>query len=97
MSKQYAYDESVDSIIEIRDGVVDTISDLNDVAFLLNMYYTASKKDSELIKKLRKTIHELRVEVKELETFKKILEFAEKDMEERADWQAYCEKEFGGL
>ena len=47
-------------------------------------------------KTLRKTIHELRVEVKELETFKKILEFAEKDKEERADWQSYCEKEFGG-
>lgn len=39
----------------------------------------------------------LKGEVKKLETFKKILDYAEKDMGERADWQAYCEKEFEGL
>lgn len=42
-------------------------------------------------------IKRLEDELQNLQTFKKILEFAEKDMEERADWQAYCEKEFGGL
>lgn len=42
-------------------------------------------------------IKELEQELQNLQTFKKILEFAEKDMEERADWQAYCEKEFEGL
>ena len=40
---------------------------------------------------------QLKSEIKKLDTFKKILDFAEKDMDERADWQAYCEKEFGGL
>jgi len=39
----------------------------------------------------------LKGEIKKLETFKKILDYAEKDMGERADWQAYCEKEFEGL
>lgn len=42
-------------------------------------------------------IKRLEDELQNLQTFKKILEYAEKDMEERADWQAYCEKEFGGL
>lgn len=39
----------------------------------------------------------LKEEIKKLDTFKKILDYAEKDMAERADWQAYCEKEFEGL
>ena len=42
-------------------------------------------------------IKRLEDELQNLQTFKKVLEFAEKDMEERADWQAYCEKEFEGL
>ena len=42
-------------------------------------------------------IKELQEELQNLQTFKKILEYAEKDMKERADWQAYNEKEFGGL
>ena len=40
---------------------------------------------------------QLKKEIKKLETFKKILDYAEKDMEERVDWQSYCEKEFEGL
>lgn len=39
----------------------------------------------------------LKEEIKKLDTFKKILDYAEKDMAERADWQSYCEKEFEGL
>ena len=42
-------------------------------------------------------IKELQEELQNLQTFKKVLEYAEKDMEERADWQAYIEKEFEGL
>lgn len=42
-------------------------------------------------------IKELQEELQNLQTFKKVLEYAEKDMEERADWQAYNEKEFKGL
>ena len=42
-------------------------------------------------------IKELQKELQNLQTLKKLLEFAEKDMEERADWQAYNEKEFEGL
>ena len=40
---------------------------------------------------------QLKEEIKKLNTFKKILDYAEKEMNERADWQAYCEKEFEGL
>lgn len=40
---------------------------------------------------------QLKQEIKKLETFKKVLDYAEKDMEERVDWQSYCEKEFEGL
>ena len=42
-------------------------------------------------------IKELQAELQNLQTFKKLLESAEKSMEERADWQAYNEKEFEGL
>ena len=42
-------------------------------------------------------IKELQEELQNLQTFKKVLEYAEKDMGERADWQAYNEKEFEGL
>ena len=42
-------------------------------------------------------IKELQKELQNLQTFKKILEYAEKSMKERADWQAYNEKEFEGL
>ena len=42
-------------------------------------------------------IKELQEELQNLQTFKKVLEYAEKDMKERADWQAYNEKEFKGL
>lgn len=55
---------------------------------------------SILCNKLNKLYDEneqLKQEIKKLETFKKILDYAEKDMEERVDWQSYCEKEFEGL
>lgn len=42
-------------------------------------------------------IKELQEELQNLQTFKKVLEYAEKDMGERADWQAYNEKDFEGL
>ena len=47
--------------------------------------------------RLEKENEQLKQEIKKLETFKKILDYAEKDMEERVDWQSYCEKEFEGL
>ena len=68
------------------DGYIAYLSDeerANNLCDLLN------EQDAE--------IKRLEDELQNLQTFKKILEFAEKDMEERADWQAYCEKEFGGL
>lgn len=46
---------------------------------------------------LKLRIKELEKELQNLQTLKKLLESAEKSMEERADWQAYCEKEFEGL
>ena len=51
----------------------------------------------DLVNEQEAEIKRLEDELQNLQTFKKVLEFAEKDMEERADWQAYCEKEFEGL
>lgn len=36
-------------------------------------------------------------ELDKVQLYKRILDYAEKDMAESADWQAYCEKEFEGL
>lgn len=45
---------------------------------------------------LKERIKELEQEIEKLDTFKKILDYAEKDSD-RVDWQSYCEKEFEGL
>lgn len=45
---------------------------------------------------LKERIKELEQEIEKLDTFKKILEYAENDSD-RVDWQSYCEKEFEGL
>ena len=44
---------------------------------------------------LKQRIKELEQEIEKLDTFKKILEYAEKESD-RVDWQSYCEKEFEG-
>ena len=70
----------------------------NTTSHLMNI---ANNVDTKIVCDLLNELHEenqqLKQEIKELDTFKKILEYAEKDNEERADWQAYCEKEFEGL
>lgn len=45
---------------------------------------------------LKQRIKELEQEIEKLDTFKKILEYAEKESD-RVDWQSYCEKEFEGF
>lgn len=45
---------------------------------------------------LKEQIKELEQEIEKLDTFKKILDYAEKDSD-KVDWQSYCEKEFEGL
>ena len=45
---------------------------------------------------LKQRIKELEQEIEKLDTFKKILEYAEKESD-RVNWQSYCEKEFEGL
>lgn len=64
-------------------------------------YYTKDSINARACVALLNQIHkentELKEEIKKLDTFKKILEYTEKDAGERADWQAYCEKEFEGL
>jgi hypothetical protein len=87
------------------------IDDCKEVVELLNENEQLQKRiqeleigENEIILKQETTINQLikeneqlKKELQELQTFKEILEFAEKDMEERVDWQSYCEKEFEGL
>ena len=45
---------------------------------------------------LKQQIKELEQEIEKLDTFKKILEYTEKESD-GVDWQSYCEKEFEGF
>ena len=83
MTENERYDWDLNGIWDYNDESDEYIESYKDITKLLN------EQDER--------ITELEKEVDKLQTFKKILEYAEKDMEERADWQAYCEKEFEGL
>ena len=75
----------------------EAVDRLNEQEELINRLKEIREEQIETILKQKRKIKELEEELRNLQTFKKVLEFAEKDMEERADWQAYCEKEFEGL
>lgn len=88
--------EYIDKLAEIfkwyKDYYGETILDTR-------MGWNDNNKISKLEKEkeqLKQRIKELEQEIEKLDTFKKILEYAENDSD-RVDWQSYCEKEFEGL
>ena len=91
------YTEIVDNDKELQDVPNPkknlTIGELLDLLNGLNDENKELKKENE---QLKERIKELEQEIEKLDTFKKILEYVEKDSD-RVDWQSYCEKEFGGL
>lgn len=50
----------------------------------------------DLLNNQNERIIKLEKELEKLQTFKKILDYAEHEID-RGEWEAYCEKEFGGL
>lgn len=77
------------------DNTINNLSEHLEKALQDNVDLNNSKNIA--IAELQTENKKLKEEIKKLTTFKKILDYAEKDMNERADWQAYCEKEFEGL
>lgn len=97
MTKRYSYfkSELTDLFVIIDELHKETFSGIDDE-------YNCSRivrKLNTLIdenKQLKQRIKELEQEIEKLDTFKKILEYAEKESD-RVDWQSYCEKEFEGF
>ena len=95
--KRFVYYEhkGADYILDTPNKSLDFIEMLGDcleaeeIVDLLNQLYDENEK-------LKQRIKELEQEIEKLDTFKKILEYAEKESD-RVNWQSYCEKEFEGL
>lgn len=81
--------------LNAMDETINNLSEHLEKALQDNVDLNNSKNIA--IAELQTENKKLKEEIKKLDTFKKILDYAEKDMAERADWQAYCEKEFEGL
>lgn len=80
------FDNSIDEYLTIRGVIIE-----------LNEQYKEIMELKRINKRLYDENNELKQELGKLNTFKRILDYSQKEKEERVDWQSYCEKEFGGL